>query len=194
MNNNDNNDLLNEFNNMFGDNKPQETVTPYRAVSNNNNNNNNNNLGVDNQKMEINNPNINNTQTFNSQTNYNSQLVNENVNNNLNNNIEQYQTNTQNIIPNIINSDKPDVQNIIMPEVNNFNNGNTVQTTNNVPLYDTTNSINDIKVEKKPKKNKITINKELQSVIILAVILFIFILILPFIFDLFDNLRNNIFR
>ena len=191
MNNNDNNDLLNEFNNMFGENKPQEAVTPYRAVSNNNNNNN---LGVDNQKMEINNPNINNTQTFNYQDNYNSQLVNENVNNNLNNNIEQYQTNTQNIIPNIINSDKPDVQNIIMPEVNNFNNGNTVQTTNNVPLYDTTNSINDIKVEKKPKKNKITINKELQSVIILAVILFIFILILPFIFDLFDNLRNNIFR
>lgn len=188
MNNNDNNDLLNEFNNMFGDNKPQEAVTPYKAVSNNNS------LGVDNQKMEMNNQNINNMQTFNSQTNYNSQLVNENVNNNLNNNIEQYQTNTQNIIPNIINSDKPDVQNIIMPEVNNFNNGNTVQTTNNVPLYDTTNSINDIKVEKKPKKNKITINKELQSVIILAAILFIFILILPFIFDLFDNLRNNIFR
>ena len=75
-----------------------------------------------------------------------------------------------------------------------MNSVNNVQSMNTMPLYDTSNSINDVKIEKKAKKNKITINKDLQAVIILAVILFIFILFLPVIFDLFDNLRNTVFR
>jgi len=191
MNDNENDNIVNEFNNMFGEKKEKEVVEPYKAVSNNNFN-------------QFNSQN----QTFGNVQQVSSNYVNQSINNiseNVNNvnqpinntfetttNLNQTISSNQPIISDIINSNQPDVQNIIMPEVNNLNNSNNILDVNATPLYDTTNSINDVKVERKVKKNKIKISKDMQTIIILAAILLLVILILPFIFDLFDNLKNSI--
>lgn len=171
MNNNENNNVLNDFNEMFNDNKPKEVVEPYRAVSNNNFNQANNQTQMVNTPQQV-------------VSDYVNQPV-ENINQNINPN--------QPVVSDIINSQKNDVQNIIMPEVNKVNNFNNVADVNPVPLYDTTNSINDVKVERKVKKNKIKISKDMQTIIILAAVLLLVISILPSIFDLIDSLKNNIF-
>ena len=40
-----------------------------------------------------------------------------------------------------------------------------------------------------PKKNTVTVSKELKTVIVIAAILLIFIIVMPFLFDLISNIR-----
>ena len=87
--------------------------------------------------------------------------------------------------------------NITMPEFNNSNNlVNTTTEVNNptdVNLYNTTNSINDRVVEKKTKKTTLKINPELQTAIVIALILLVAMSFIPVIFDFFNNLKLKIF-
>ena len=87
--------------------------------------------------------------------------------------------------------------NITMPEFNNSNNRvNTTTEVNNptdVNLYNTTNSINDRVVEKKTKKTTLKINPELQTAIVIALILLVAMSFIPVIFDFFNNLKLKIF-
>ena len=78
--------------------------------------------------------------------------------------------------------------------INNVNN-NVVNTqseiiTNNVntsnqELYDTTSNINNSQVVVKKKKSGVKINEDLKIILILGLVLFIFILLMPTIYDIF---------
>ena len=71
--------------------------------------------------------------------------------------------------------------------INNMNIDGTYNRMNVAPDY-----VNEAQVKENienAKKNTVPVSKELKTVIIIAAILFIFILVMPFLFDLISNIR-----
>lgn len=148
----------------------------------------------------------------NIQPNQQSQILNQ-VNNNVVNPINNA-VGVQNNIPN----NQPVQQPVLTPGTNNFFNpsnqiNNAVNLDNSVTsnASNNTSNINDLNVDgtynrinvapdyvndkqvkdnmEASKKNTVPVSKELKTVIVIAAILLIFIIVMPFLFDLISNIR-----
>ena len=189
---NNENDIRQEFNNMF-ENNTQENVQPYRATHNYNQVNPQQFVNTNN---EINNSLNNGVNNFNSfqQMNMNNfvQSANDNqvLNNGYNNN--QMYNNTYENNSQVLSNENNNISNI-----SNDINNNLVQSENNV-LYDTTSSINSnmhnvAQNTVKRKKTTVKINPELKGIFILVVALLVSMALIPSLFDIIDNLKLKIF-
>lgn len=171
---NNENEIIKEFNETFGNNN-EPSVEPYQATQNNfmatSEVNNVINPTIPNNSQNITMPNfINQNPQVNMVPEINNTVI---VENNANN------VNTTN---NAENS-------------NLVNNQTSIQNNDNQQLYNTTNYINDTDrpIEKKTKKATIKINPELKSIILIAIILLVAMLFIPTLFDLYDSLKIKIF-
>ncbi len=137
---------------------------------------------------------------------------NQNVNPNLNNNVGNTPVNP--MVPPV--NPQPQLNQTMPNQVNVSNNtgffNQGVPTQVNTPSINET-TINDLKVDgtynninvapdyvndqaikekmEEPKKNTVPVSKELKTVIIIAVVLLIFIIVMPFLFDVISNIRFN---
>lgn len=131
------------------------------------------------------------TANYNTMLNSGVNISNNNPNNDVNvNGILGNNLDKNDIVMPSYNTEQQNIQNITMPEyaapADNTNKVDEVQ------LHDTTNSINDRVIAKKTKKSQFKINKDVLSIYLIALILFIVIMLSPTIFELFDNLKNKI--
>lgn len=97
-------------------------------------------------------------------------------------------TNNQEVSQNVVsNQQVQHMQTYNESSINDLNVDGSYNRLNVPPEY-----VNDVKVKENieaPKKNTVPISKELKTVIVIALILLVFILIMPFLFDLISNLR-----
>ena len=110
-------------------------------------------------------------------------MNNEQSNSNINNNVNTTEPNLNFVTGNNITNDANDNVN------NNVVNTQSEIITNNVntsnqELYDTTSNINNSQVVVKKKKSGVKINEDLKIILILGLVLFIFILLMPTIYDI----------
>ena len=97
--------------------------------------------------------------------------------------------NPVNQVNNIVNLDNSVTSNTSSDKsnINDLNVDGTYNRINVAPDY-----VNDKQVKENmeaPKKNTVTVSKELKTVIVIAAILLIFIIVMPFLFDLISNIR-----
>ena len=97
-------------------------------------------------------------------------------------------TNNQEVSQNVVsNQQVQQMQTYNESSINDLNVDGSYNRLNVPPEY-----VNDVKVKENieaPKKNTVPISKELKTVIVIALILLVFILVMPFLFDLISNLR-----